>query len=233
MNKLLYLVIVVAFASCSPTRHVIPLGRKEKAVSVSVGGPIITKDQTTMPQPMVSLTYAYGKTKNLTYITGFHASAATEGYYAAEFGVLKEWWFNNRKNIGFTTNMVANVMVDKVDWGVNVYPQLDANLYWHYHGDPHYQCDCKNDGRFMKYIYVGVGTYVKVVQSVRFSEPFNEDILMSPHLGYNFGGKHWKLNAEVKWIQPWADNTKFDYPIWNPLSDRGTFGGYLSFYKFF
>ncbi len=231
MNKLLYFVIVVFISSCAPSRHIIPLGRHEKAVSVSVGGPILTKESTTFPEPLVSLTYAYGKSKNGTRILGVHATAASEGFYIAEYGYLKEWWFGKR-NIGFTTNMVANVGVDKSDWDVSVYPQLDANLYWHYHGDPHYYCDCPSDGKFMKFIYIGVTTYVKAYSKEKFRVPFNNDVLIAPHIGYNLGGKNWKFNAEIKWIQPWVDNTKFDHEIWNPVGGLGTFGGYLSIYRF-
>ncbi len=233
MNKLIYLVITIFIFSCAPSRHVIPLNRKERAISVSIGGPVLINETATFPEPLVSITYAYGKTKTATRFIGVHATAANKGAYIIEYGFLKEWWFNSRRNIGFTTNMVANVGVDKSDWDVSIYPQLDANLYWHYHGDPHYYCDCKNDGRFMKFIYVGIGSYVRAYSKEEFKQPFNNDVIISPHFGYNIGGKQWKLNAEIKWIQPWVKNENPDYEIWNPMGDLGTFGGYLSFYKMF
>ena len=233
MNKLLYLIIVLFIVRCAPSRHVIPLGRHERAFSVSVGGPVLEKETATYPEPLVSLTYAYGKSKNGTRILGLHATAAAEGFYIAEYGYLKEWWFNNKRNIGFTTNMVANVGLDRSDLEVSLYPQLDANLYWHYHGDPHYYCDCPSDGKFMMYIYAGLATYVRAYSKEKFKIPFNNDVLVAPHIGSNFGGKKWKLNAEVKWLQPWAKNDSFNYGIWNPIGNMGTFGGYLSFYHFF
>lgn len=233
MNKLLYLIIVLFIVRCAPSRHVIPLGRHERAFSVSVGGPVLEKETATYPEPLVSLTYAYGKSKNGTRILGLHATAASEGFYIAEYGYLKEWWFNNKRNIGFTTNMVANVGLDRSDLEVSFYPQLDANLYWHYHGDPHYYCDCPSDGKFMMYIYAGLATYVRAYSKEKFKVPFNNDVLVAPHIGSNFGGKKWKLNAEVKWLQPWAKNDSFNYGIWNPIGNMGTFGGYLSFYHFF
>ena len=233
MNRFLYLLIVFFLVGCAPSRHIIPLARHEKAISVSVGGPTLRKVRNTFPEPLVSLTYAYGKSKNGTRILGLHATAASEGFYIVEYGYLKEWWFNNKRNIGFTTNMVANVGLNKSDMDVSFYPQLDANFYWHYHGDPHYYCDCPSDGKFMKYLYIGLTSYVRAYSKEKFRVPFNNDVLIAPHIGYNLGGKKWKLNAEIKWLQPWANNTDFDYEIWNPAGKLGTFGGYFSIYKFF
>jgi hypothetical protein len=85
----------------------------------------------------------------------------------------------------------------------------------------------------MKFIYVGIGSYVRAYSKEEFKQPFNNDVIISPHFGYNIGGKQWKLNAEIKWIQPWVKNENPDYEIWNPMGDLGTFGGYLSFYKMF
>lgn len=233
MRILTFVLIIVFLGSCAPTRHVIPLNRKEKSISVSVGGPIMTKDDVTMPQPMVSLTYAYGKTKRLTYFTGVHLSAASEGYYGLELGLLREWWYSNKTNIGFTTNFVVNGFTDRFKLGFDLYPQIDANFFWHFHGDPHYYCDCPSDGKFMKYIYAGLATYYKVVSVQDFSPPFNQDVIVAPHFGFNLGGKKYKINTEFKWIQPWADNTKSDPEIWNPASYYGTYGVFLSYYRMF
>lgn len=233
MKKILIIAVVLLFASCAPTRYVVPLNKREKSVGVAFGGPVIEDNGAVMPAPFLSLTYAKGKTDKLTYFGGLQLSPVFDGYYAGEIGALREWkWWSKRK-IGLTTNFVANVFSDNKGGGFNFFPQFDMNLYWHFRSDPHYFCDCPGDSKWKMFAYSGFQTHYNVVSNYDLKDPFKDDILFSPHVGYSFGTGSWRFVTEVKWIQPWVDNTVHDPMIWNPAMETGTFGGYLTYYHSF
>ena len=83
------------------------------------------------------------------------------------------------------------------------------------------------------FLYTGFQSHYNVVSDFDLETPFKDDLLFSPHLGLSMGPGPSRLVAEVKWIQPWVDNTIHDPAIWNPLMETGTFGGFLSFYHNF
>lgn len=233
MNKLITILIIAILASCAPSRYVVPLTRREKAIGLAYGGAILEKDGVAMPAPLVSFSYAKGKTDKLTYFTAAQISPMFDGYFAGEIGALKEWKYWQQKKIGLTTNFVANVMTDNKDGGFNFFPQFDMNLYWHFKSDPHYHCDCPGDPKWKMFTYVGFQSHFNVVADYELMAPFDEDVILSPHFGYSFGTGKWRLSTELKWIQPWVDNTVHDPKIWNPAMNTGTFGGTIAFYHNF
>lgn len=233
MIRALILVIVVLVASCAPTRYVVPLNRREKSVGIAYGGPLVEENGVVMPVPFVSVTYAKGKTDKLTYFGGAQISSMFNGYFAGEIGALREWkWWSKRK-IGLTTNFVANVATDSKDGGFSFFPQFDMNLYWHFRSDPHYFCDCPGDSKWKMFMYTGFQTHYNVISDYVLEDPFKDDVIFSPHLGYSFGSGSWRFVTEVKYIQPWVDNTVHDPKLWNPAIDKGTFGGFLTYYHSF
>jgi hypothetical protein len=230
MIRSAFILSVIVLTSCTPTRYVVPLLKREKAFSISYGGPVMKDANAVMPVPLVNVTYAKGKSDRLTYFGGLHLTPAVEGYFAGEVGALKEWYYNGDTKLGFTTNFVVNLMADKWEGKLDFIPQFDANLYWHFKGDPHYHCDCPGDPKYGMFTYFGFQSHYKVVSNYDYIAPFKDDLLFSPHFGFSFGASQWKLNTEIKWIQPWVDNTEHDPEIWNPAMPTGTFGGYLTFY---
>ncbi len=229
----MFISILFVAVSCAPTRYVVPLTKKEKSISVSFGGPIIEERGYITPAPFLSFTYAKGKTKSLTYFGGLQLSSLFDGFFAVEAGALKEWKWWSKKKIGFTTNFVANAITDGIDGGFTFFPQFDANLYWHFMSDPHYFCDCPGDPKWKMFLFTGFQSHYNVVSDFDLKTPFNSDFLFSPHLGLSIGAGASRLAAEVKWIQPWVDNTVHDPQIWNPFMETGTFGGFISFYHNF
>ena len=233
LRNLTLISILFFLASCAPTRYVVPLTKKEKSISVSFGGPVIEERGYITPAPFLSFTYAEGKTKSLTYFGGLQLSSLFDGFFAVEAGALKEWKWWSKKKIGFTTNFVANAMTDGIDGGFTFFPQFDANLYWHFMSDPHYFCDCPGDPKWNMFLFTGFQSHYNVVSDFDLKTPFNSDFLFSPHLGLSIGPGASRLAAEVKWIQPWVDNTLHNPQIWNPFMETGTFGGFISCYHNF
>lgn len=227
------LISIVFLASCAPSRYVVPLNRKEKAISLSYGGPIVQEDGVAMPAPLFDFSYAYGKSDKQTRFAAVKISPMFDGYFAGELGILKEWKYWSDRKLGLTTNVVANLMTDNKDGGFNFFPQFDMNLYWHFKSDPHYDCDCPGDPKWKMFLYVGFQSHFNVVSDYDFTDPFKDDVLFSPHFGYSFGTGKWRLSPEIKWIQPWVDNTVHDPMIWNPAMNTGTFGATIAFYHNF
>tara|TARA_Y100000766_G_scaffold285563_1_gene310334 strand:+ start:3211 stop:3912 length:702 start_codon:yes stop_codon:yes gene_type:complete len=233
LTRIIIISIVFLLEGCSPTRYVVPLTKKEKSISLSFGGPIIEERGVISTAPFLSFTYAKGKTKSLTYFGGFHMAKLLDGFYAVEIGALKEWKWWNKKKIGLTTNFVANAMTDSKDGGFTFFPQFDANIYWHFKSDPHYFCDCPGDPKWNMFLYTGFQSHYNVVSDIDLKIPFASKLIFSPHIGLSMGPGASRLVAEIKWIQPWVDNTVHDPAIWNPFMETGTFGGFLSFYHNF
>ena len=179
MKNLVFILSFLVVVSCSPSRYVVPLTKKEKSISVSFGGPIIEERGIITPAPFLSFTYAKGKSKSLTYFGGLQLSSLLDGFYAIEIGALKEWKWWSKKKIGFTTNFVANAMTDSHDGGFTFFPQFDANLYWHFMSDPHYFCDCPGDPKWSMFLYGGFQTHYNVISDFDLKTPFADDLLLS------------------------------------------------------
>ena len=111
MIRSAFILSVIVLSSCTPTRYVVPLLKREKAFSISYGGPVMKDANAVMPVPLVNVTYAKGKSDRLTYFGGLHLTPAVEGYFAGEVGALKEWYYNGDTKLGFTTNFVVEKQV--------------------------------------------------------------------------------------------------------------------------
>ncbi len=59
-KTLLASLIITLVVSCAPTRFVKPLAKKQQAVNLSGGGPLITYSKLIIPMPFVTAAYGYG-----------------------------------------------------------------------------------------------------------------------------------------------------------------------------
>lgn len=234
--KILAFVIILVFSvsSCAPTRHVVPLGRKERAVSVSVGGPIVNRANSTIPVPipLASVSYAYGTTKKNTRIAALHLTPIAVGVYHIEGGFLREFWYSSKTKMGFTGNLMGNLLFDRWEWGFKFYPQVDLNFYWHFAGDAHYFCDCPKDRGINMFLYAGIGNWFELDKTNDATLAGGQRILSAPHFGYNFGTKRTKGNLELKYYLPYVENNNL-IGYYNPLNNYGAFGLSLGVYRLF
>ena len=235
MRYLPLFVLFIITVSCSPSRHVVPLGRKERAVSASIGGPMINTANLPIPTPipMVSMSYAYGATKKTTRIVALHLTALVYGTYHIEGGFLREWYYNKKSKIGFTSNLMGNLMFDHNEWNFKFYPQIDVNLYWHFLGDAHYHCDCPKDRGLNQFIYLGLTNWFELDRKDDNGISEGQRILANPHFGYNFGSKIIKFNLEVKYYLPYVNVNSTGIDYFNPMNDYGALGASLGIYKMF
>jgi hypothetical protein len=75
---------ILIFYSCAPTRFVKPLDKKQQAVNLSLGGPLIGYSGLTIPMPFLTATYGYGIDSTLT---GFGLTK----YYFLPFMATCKW----------------------------------------------------------------------------------------------------------------------------------------------
>jgi hypothetical protein len=228
-------ILLLIIISCSPSRHVVPLGKKERAVSVSIGGPIVNSRtlDATVPLPMISASYAYGVSKKTTRIGAIHLTSMVFGTYHLEGGFLREWYYNKKSKVGFTSNLMGNLIFDHREWNFKFYPQVDANLYWHFLGDVHYHCDCPKDRGLNQFLYIGATTWFELDRVSDYNISEGQRVLLNPHLGYNFGSKKLKFNIEAKYYLPYVkrSNTVIDY--FNPINEYGALGATFGIYWLF
>ena len=62
----LFIWLIIALGSCSPSRFVKPLAKREHAASLSLGGPLFKYGTTTIPMPFLTGTYGYGIDSSVT-----------------------------------------------------------------------------------------------------------------------------------------------------------------------
>lgn len=235
MKQVALIVIIFFVTSCSPSRHVVPLARKERAVSVSVGGPMINSSTLPIPAPtpMVSVSYAYGITKKTTRIAALHLTPLIFGTYHLEAGFLREWYYSKKSKTGFTTNLMGNLIFDHNEWNFKFYPQIDLNFYWHFIGDAHYHCDCPKDRGLNQFIYFGATNWFELDSKDDYSITEGQRILFNPHLGYNFGSKNIKFNLEAKYYLPYVKKSATGVDYFNPINDYGALGASFGIYWLF
>lgn len=230
-----FFVLILLITSCAPTRHVVPLARRERAISVSIGGPMVNNEALPIPAPvpMASVSYAYGITKKTTRIAAIHLTSLVFGTYHLEAGFLREWYYNKKLKTGFTSNLMGNLMFDHNEWNFKFYPQVDFSFYWHFLGDSHYHCDCPKDKGLNQFIYIGASNWFELDRKDDYDIAEGQRILVNPHFGYNFGSKKTKINLEFKYYLPYVKTVRTGIDYFNPINDYGAFGGSLGVYRLF
>jgi hypothetical protein len=217
--------------SCSPSHYVVPLNKKESAVSFNLGGPLISYSGMVIPVPFSSLTYGYGLKKNTTVFGVVHATSMAYGVIQTELGLTHQLKYWDTKKIGFTISPNINFMVDKWEWNYKIYPQLDANFYWYFKGEPHQRCDCRGQRKSSMYLYAGISNWFEL-STKRYagvSQPSN--LILIPQLGINLGTDYWKYNFEVKYMGLGTPNNNTVVTYVNPISDNGAIGVYFTVSK--
>lgn len=235
MRSAIFFFFAFIIVSCSPTRHVVPLGRKERAVSASIGGPILENNLLPIPAPvpMASISYAYGITKKTTRIAALHLTPMIYGTYHLELGFLREWWYNKKAKTGFTSNLMGNFMLDQWEWKFKFYPQIDFNFYWHFKGDSHFHCDCPKDKGLNQFIYIGSTNWIELNRSNDYNTSEGQRFLLNPHFGYNIGTKTTKFNFEAKYYLPYVNKNTTGVNYFNPMGSYGALGATIGVYKLF
>lgn len=205
--------------SCSPVKYVKPLAKKEHAANVSLGGPLISFANTTIPIPFINANYGYGVDSTLTLFSGINITSALYGNMQAELGLTKQLLRQKNYLPAISITPAANIIYRNKN-AFKFYPQFAANLFWEY-------------GKRKNFIYLGCDNWFELSRKRAFGVEQQNRWIFMPTLGHTLVGGRWNLTAEVRVIAPNLSNEKLVVDYQTPLHDKGALGVYISYtYKF-
>ncbi len=212
--------VLLSLTACNTTRFVKPLAKKQVAVGVDFGGPLIDFVGAKIPVPFSSITTGYGIDSTLTAFAGFHTTAIAFGTVQLDLGVVKELYRSRKAYIpSISVAPVVNMMLDGFDGNFRAYPQVDVNFYWQYWKDkPHY-------------FYVSVNSWFDFYPKVYTTLPTN---IYQPAfaLGHTFENKKMRYTLEAKYMGV-NENSGGSPVVYNGIGGKGSFGVYLSIFRKF
>ncbi len=207
------LIIILCICSCAPTRFVKPLDKGQKAVNLSLGGPLINYSKLIIPMPFFTATYGYGINNTLTGFGSLNITSALYGNLQLELGATKRLLNQNGSIPAISVNPVANIIYRSKD-AFKFYPQLDVNAYWDY-----------NKGR--NFFYAGLSNWFELESKRAFDEEQSYHWLFSPLIGETFVRRKWNYNIEAKMIAPNLSSAKGTVEYKTLFGSHGAFGIYF------
>ena len=214
MKYFCLLFCVAYFCSCAPSRFVKPLGKGEKAINASLGGPLITFAGAPIPIPFTSISGGYGVSKSLTAYGSLHPTSLIFGVLQTELGVVKNIYYNDSLKFGFSAAPVVNLSIDRWEYNFKFWPELDLNAYWTFN---------KNKN----FIYIGASNWFELSKTKGYGEKQVSHWIINPQLGHTFIRPKWNFNIEVKLLAPGI----MRYPNvvdYIGVGNKGAIGTYLS-----
>jgi hypothetical protein len=212
-NNRIFILGIVFISACAPTRFVKPLDAGQKAVNLSLGGPLIDYSNLTIPMPFLTATYGYGIDSTLTGFGSVNITSALYGNVQLELGATKRL-FKQRGGIpAVSINPVANIIYRNKD-AFKFYPQVDINAYWDY-----------NKGR--NFFYAGLSNWFELESKRSLNEEQNNHWFLSPLIGETFVRRKWNYSIEAKVIAPNVSSGKGVVDYKTPFSDHGAIGIYF------
>jgi hypothetical protein len=206
-------------ASCSPTRFVKPLAKKQHAANLSFGGPLIKFGTATIPVPFITANYGYGIDSMLTGFASFNITSALYGNFQAELGATRQWTRQHRYLPALGTTLQLNAIYRNTE-AKKLYPQLDLHAYWEY-------------GKRKNYFYIGASNWFELSKTRTLGEPLDNRWIFMPMAGHSFNGRKWNVNIEAKIMAPNLSNEKLVVEYQTPLRNRGAFGIYIGYTRKF
>ena len=218
-NRLLIVILILCLGSCAPTRFVKPLAKKQQAINLSLGGPLISLNHVPVPVPFFSAIYGYGLDSNLTGFAGVNLTSVLYGNLQVELGLTKGLIKPHGNSPGVSISPVANIIY-RNHTGTKLYPQLDANAYWEFN-------------RHRNLLYVGISNWFELSGKKTSGVTQKDFWLITPMVGQTFVRKKSEFTIELKIIAPQLNNDKVAVDYKTPLGIHGAFGIYFSYTRKF
>ncbi|MBS4013562.1 MAG: hypothetical protein KGZ97_07350 [Bacteroidetes bacterium] len=220
MKKLIFLAIIGLCLSCTSSRIVKPLGKNEKEVGLSLGGPLVHFSDLVIPIPFTSLHYAQGVTDDVTAFGGLHTTSLIAGVIQIDAGAVVNVLSEEKYYFGLSTTPSIHFMTDIWEYNSKLFPTIDINAYRTYNAR----------GSFF---YFGMTNWFDLAKYQAHGEPNAHKWLFAPHFGHTAIRKKWNINIELKYLAPNVSNQKLVVDYIKPFGDKGTLGLYLGFnYRF-
>lgn len=218
-NYLLFLLSIIAFSSCAPSRFVEPLPVKKISVGANAGGPILNFGGAPIPTPLSAIEVGYGLDTNLTIFTGIHTTAMLFGDIQIDAGATYKIVNQKKYKPNISISPSFNAIYSPSSKVFNIWPIIDANCYWNYGSKEHY-------------FYVGLNNYFDLTTQRAFNQEPITHWLISPQVGNVIKGKNrsWEFFTELKWTGPTNLNSYAFVPYYG-VAQRGAIGFHVGFRK--
>lgn len=211
--------LIAVLSSCAPARFVKPLKEKERAVNVSLGGPLIEYSSAVIPMPLLSAVYGYGIDSTLTGFGGINITSAIYGNIQVELGATKKLLSQKGYFPALSVTPVANIIYRNKD-AKKFYPQLDVHAYWEL-----------NNQRSL--LYAGISNWFELAGKKAHDKEQQNHWLLTPQVGYTFVRQKWDFTLEAKVIAPHLDYESNAVEYVSPLGKNGAFGIYFGYTRKF
>lgn len=211
--KIVLLACIVFVYACSPVKYVKPLEKKQQAVAVSLGGPLISFAGAVIPMPFITANYGYGIDSSLTGFASVNVTSALYGNAQVELGVTKQLLQQKGYIPAFSITPVANIIYRNKD-AHKFYPQLALNAFWEY-------------GKHKNLLYVSLDNWFELSQKRAFGVNQPNHWIWMPTIGHSFTKTKWNFNVEAKIIAPNLSNEKLVVHYQTPLGTHGAMGVYF------
>ena len=212
--KYILALTLLSLAACSPTRFVQPLPKDHYAATASLGGPLITFSDMTIPMPLTSLAGGYGITDKTTVFGGVHTTALAFEDVQLDLGAVHQVTEQSGWIPATSVSLVANTVVAMRDGAFRLWPEIDVNAYWDYIGNGNL-------------LYLSSNNWFEL-SSTRANDASQEQHwLKNLAFGHTLNGEKWQYTTEIKYLLVGQSNqpSPVDY---HGISGNGTFGVYIA-----
>jgi hypothetical protein len=227
--NLIFIGVLLALASCAPTRFVEPLKRGQQVITGNFGGPVAKIPGIgAVPIPFTAIGYGRGLTDKTTIFGNLHTTSLAFGVGQTDIGVSQSIWKNDK--MGISAQGSVNILVDFYTGANRFWPQLDANYYFKYgKNSKPVQLDalCKVDSKHYNFFYAGISNWFDPYKTESQGRPNAQFWIPSVQLGHQWIRPKWSYQAELKMLAPNQSNQNIvvNYP--SMLNNRGAIGLYF------
>jgi len=206
--------LLIISQRCAPSRFVKPLAKKENALALNLGGPLIHYGKAVTPLPLTSLMYGRGLSNSTTAFGSLHLTSALFGNFQTDLGVCQRLYKHDSLGFGITVNPAINLVYDKWEGNFRAWPQLDLNIY-------------KDIIHQKGFVYLGLTNWFELSSKKAHNEAQSNHVLINPHLGFSYNPKKWSYSIECKFLEMNRKNVPnvVDYV---GINQRGAVGIYLN-----
>lgn len=170
--------LIFLIQQCAPVRFVKPLQKKEQAVSLSFGGPIIKFSGAPIPIPFTSLSYGLGLSNSITGFGSLHTTSLLFGNLQSDIGTSIKL-YEKDKQFGLSCSPTLQLAMHiKSSKTFRVWPSLDLNAYYFLKNKP-------------SYFYCGLNSWFELSNYKAHQEKTQQRVLPN----FNFGF----MNVREKW----------------------------------
>ncbi len=225
MRKVVQFLLVcmaIWIGSCAPSRFVKPLAKDQKSVDFHLGGEMVHFSGLVIPVPFTSVTGGYGVKDDLTAFASFYITDLAYQNVHIDGGVVKQLYQSPDSSVGVTVTPQLNFVYGLAEGKTKIWPQIDANAYWHYKkGKQHFA-------------YGGMSNWFEFASTRAHAENQPTFWLPNFHLGHQFTKSKVDYFTEVKYIAPFIENGNVTVDYWKPLGmKKGAIGVYVGIRKKF